>query len=268
MPAQVATTVVWYAHENDLGITHTDVPMTTAHIGIVACSAPGAALCYETICVEANHVMGRHHNPEVSLHMVDLADHVRCMEQDDWDGVAKLILTSVQKLATIGATFAICPDNTAHIAIEKIVAQSPLPWLHIADAVAAEAKIRGYRRLGLLGTRYLVESAVYPNILQTAAIEWRLPDPADRERINQIIFDELVFAKVTAKAQADFIHIIEDFRSRKECDAVILGCTEIPLAVSTETSPLPVLDSTRLLARAALKRSVEGFARNTHGTDH
>ena len=232
--------------------------MTTQHIGIVAVSAPGAALCYETICVEASRVMGLHHNPEISMHAVSMAEHVRCMERDDWDGVAKLILRSVDKLATIGATFAICPDNTAHIAIDKVMELSPLPWLHIADAVADEAKARGYRRLGLLGTRYLVESAVYPNILRAAAIEWRLPDPPDRERINRIIFEELVVAKVTAGARADFIRVIEDLKSRQQCDAVILGCTEIPLAVSAETSPLPVLDSTRLLARAALKRAVSG----------
>jgi aspartate racemase len=230
--------------------------MATQHIGIVACSAPGAALCYETICIEASEVMGLHHNPEISLHAVDLAEHVRCMERDDWDGVANLILTSVEKLATIGAAFAICPDNTAHIAIPKVIARSPLPWLHIAAAVADEAKIRRYRRLGLLGTRYLVESAVYPDVLRPAAIEWRLPDPADRERIHRIIFDELVFARVTAQAQADVIRVIEDFKNRKQCDAVVLGCTEIPLAISAETSPLPVLDSTRLLARAALKRAL------------
>jgi len=233
--------------------------MATEHIGIVACSAPGAALCYETICVEASQLMGRHHNPEVSLHTADFAEHVHCMEQDDWDGVANLILTSAKKLATIGATFVICPDNTAHIAIEAVIPRSPVPWLHIADAVTAEANIRGFRRLGLLGTRRLVESAVYPNILRTAAIEWCLPEPADRDRVNQIIFEELVFAKVTSPAKADFIRIIEDFRSRKQCDAVVLGCTEIPLALAPETSPLPVLDSTRLLARAALKRAVRGF---------
>ena len=236
--------------------------MTTQHIGIVACSAPGAALCYETICVEAGYIMGRHHNPEVSLHAVDFAEHVRFMEQDDWDGIAELLLTSVNKLATIGARFAICPDNTAHIAIEKVIALSPIPWLHIADAVTDEAKVCGYRRLGLLGTRCLTESAVYPNILQTAAIECCLPEPADRDRINEIIFEELVFAKVTAQAKRDFVRIIEGLKSRKVCDAVILGCTEIPLAVSTETSPLPVLDSTRLLARSALKHAVEGFGQN------
>ena len=236
--------------------------MTIQHIGIVACSAPGAALCYETICVEASQVMGRHHNPEVSLHAVDFAEHMRCVEQDDWDGVAKLILASAKKLATIGATFVICPDNTAHIAIEKVIPRSPVPWLHIAEAVANEAKVRGYRRLGLLGTRCLVESAVYPNVLRTAGIEWCLPEPTDRDRINQVIFEELVFAKVTAHAKTDFMRIIEDLKSRMDCDAAILGCTEIPLAVTAETSPLPVLDSTRLLARAALKHAVGVFGQD------
>jgi aspartate racemase len=230
--------------------------MAAEHIGIVAISAPGAALCYETISVEAAGLMGPRHTPEISLHAVDFADHVRCLEADDWDGVGKLILLSVEKLASIGASFVICPDNTAHKAIETVIADSPVPWLHIAEAVADEARRRGYRRLGLLGTRYLVESTVYPHKLQAAGIEWRLPEQADRERVNQIIFQELVLARVTASAQADFARIIEDFKSRQDCDAVILGCTEIPLAVSAETSPLPVLDSTRLLARAALRRAV------------
>jgi aspartate racemase len=232
--------------------------MAIQHIGIVACSAPGAALCYETICTEASHVMGRHHNPEVSLHSANFAEHVHCLEHRNWDGVAKLLLASTRKLATIGAKFAICPDNTAHIAIEKVIALSPIPWLHIADAVADEAKARGYRRLGLLGTRHLVESSVYPNVLRSAEIECCLPESEDRDRINEIIFEELVAAKVTDQARAEFVRIIADLRSQKKCDAVVLGCTEIPLAVSTNTSPLPVLDSTRLLARAALKRAVGG----------
>lgn len=234
--------------------------MTAQHIGIVAASAPGAALCYQTICVAASEAMGPHHNPEVSLHALDFAEHVRAMEREDWDGVAALILTSAKKLATIGAAFLICPDNTAHIAIERVAASSPLPWIHIADAVADQARALGYRRLGLLGTRHLVESSVYPNRLRSADIEWRLPAPEDRERLDRIIFDELVFAEVSARAQADLVRIIDGFRSRERCDAVVLACTEIPLAVTADTSPLPVLDSTRLLARAALQRALGAVA--------
>ena len=223
------------------------------HIGIVACSAPGAALCYSTICAEAPQVMGRHRNPEISLHMMDFYDHVRCMEQDDWDGVAHLVLRSVTKLAAAGASFAICPDNTVHIAMPKVERSSPLPWLHIADVVADTAKNQGYRRLGLLGTRYLVESSVYPEALASRDIDFRLPTPIDRGVANRIIFEELVLGRVTREGQSQFLRMIEEFRSVHQCEAVILGCTEIPLAVTPEASPLPTLDSTRLLARAALK---------------
>jgi len=227
--------------------------MHAKHIGIVACSAPGAALCYSTICAEAPRVMGGYRNPEISLHMMDFDEHVRCIERDDWDGVANLILQSVTKLAAAGASFVICPDNTVHIAMHKIEGRSPLPWLHIADVVADTAKSHGYRRLGLLGTRYLVESSVYPDRLASRGIECQLPTPTDRDVVHRIIFDELVFDRVTSEGQAHFLRIIEEFKAVHQCDAVILGCTEIPLAVTPEASPLATLDSTRLLARAAVK---------------
>ena len=227
----------------------------TQHIGIVACSAPGAALCYETICVEAERRLGGHHNPEISLHMFDLAEHVRFLEQDDWNGIADLMIRSVRKVAASGADFAICPDNTIHAAMEKVIPSSPIPWLHIAEVVAQEAKNRNFKRVGLLGTRYLMEGPVYPEKLAPAGVEWRLPAPDDRERVNGLIFDDLVYGRVTKEAEAEFVRIIETFKSREHCDAVVLGCTEIPLVVSDEKSPLPTLDSTRLLARAALKRA-------------
>ncbi len=227
----------------------------TQHIGIVACSAPGAALCYETICVEAERHLGSHHNPEVSLHMFDLAEHVRFLEQDDWDGIADLMIRSVQKLAAAGADFAICPDNTIHAAMEKVIPSSPIPWLHIAEVVVEESVSQGFQRVGLLGTRYLMESSVYPEKLAPAGVEWRLPAPHDREKVNSLIFDDLVYGRVTKQAESEFVRIIETFKSQEHCDAVVLGCTEIPLAVGPPTSPLPTLDSTRLLARAALKRA-------------
>src|SRR5207247_3123267 len=141
----------------------------------------------------------------ISLHMMDFCEHVRCMERDDWDGVANLMLRSVYKVAAAGANFAICPDNTCHIALPKIERNSPIPWLHIADVVADAARNQGYRRLGLLGTRYLVESSVYPERLTSPGIEWRLPTPIDSDVVNRIIFEELVLGKVTWEAPAHFM---------------------------------------------------------------
>ena len=218
------------------------------HIGIVACSAEGAALCYRTICIEGAQFLGPHDHPEVSMHTHSLREYMKCIDRNDWEGVAELMLSSADKLAKTGADFLICPDNTIHQALPHVLPRSPLPWLHIAEVVMAEAAARGFRRIGLTGTRWLVESDVYP-------AEFVRPTPAEREEINRIIFDELVYGVLAPESIAYFEQVIERMKN-DGCDAVILGCTEIPLIVSDANSSLPTLDSTRLLGRAALRRAL------------
>jgi aspartate racemase len=223
----------------------------TQHIGIVACSAEGAALCYRTICSEGAQLLGGHAHPEVSIHTHSLAAYMRCIDRDDWAGVGELMLASAGKLAAIGARVAICPDNTIHRALPAIRARSPIPWLHIAEVVAADAARRSFRRVGLTGTRWLVESDVYPTALAAHGIDVVRPAAATRETMNRIIMDELVPGLVRPEAVAAFQAVIADLAAAG-CDAVVLGCTEIPLIISDANSALPTLDSTRLLARAAL----------------
>ncbi len=225
------------------------------HIGIVACSAEGAALCYRTICLEGEPRLGRHDHPEVSLHSHSLAEYMKHIERKNWAGVAELMLSSAEKLAACGADFLICPDNTIHAAMPLVRPRSPLPWIDIAGAVGEEAMRRGFRRLGITGTRYLVESSVYPQELEKRGLGWLRPEEAERERMNRIIFDELVYGKFTPEALSYFQELIEGLK-RRGCDAVVLGCTEIPLLVNDGNSPLPVLDSTRLLAREAVREAV------------
>ena len=226
------------------------------HIGIVACSAEGAALCYRTICLEGTQYLGRHNHPEVSLHTHPLAAYMNCIYANDWAGVSELMLSSAEKLARAGADFLVCPDNTIHQAFDLVEHRSPRPWLHIAQEVANEAKRCHYKRLGVLGTRYLMEGPVYPERLKAAGLEFCIPGAAERERINQIIMDELVNAQFTSRSLAYFTEVIRTLGD-ENCDAVVLGCTEIPLLVSPDASPLPTLDSTRLLARAAVRKSLE-----------
>ncbi len=221
------------------------------HIGIVACSAEGAALCYRTLCVEGAARFGPHNHPEVSLHTYPLARYMDRIRAGRWEGVAELMLASAEKLAQIGADFLICPDNTIHRAMPLVLPRSPLPWLHIAECVAREAAAKGYRKLGLTGTAPLVESEVYPEKLAARGLECLRPSPEERGRIDSIIFDELVYGQLRPEALEYFQGVISRMREAG-CDAVVLGCTEIPLLVAPEQSPLPVLDSTRLLARAAL----------------
>jgi aspartate racemase len=230
------------------------------HIGIAACSAEGAALCYRTICVEGAELLGAHAHPEVSMHTPSLADYMACIYRDDWQGVGEVMLGSANKLAAAGADFLICPDNTMHKALPYVLPRSPLPWLHIAEVVAEEAVARGYRRLGLLGTRWLVEGEVYPETLAARGLEYVRPSAAEREELNRIIMDELVCSVMKPESIAYHQQVITRLKD-EGCDAVVLGCTEIPLIIGDANAPLPTLDSTRLLARAALRRAVEGAAK-------
>lgn len=226
------------------------------HIGIVGCSAEGAALCYRTICVEGAAQLGGHAHPELSLHTPSLAAYVQCLERGDWPGVGELMLASAHKLASAGADFLICPDNTIHQAFDYVAARSPLPWLHIAEVVAAAAKARGFRRLGITGTRWLVESEVYPAKLAAVGIASVRPDATQRREMGRLIMDELVHGVFKPDSVQYFQTVIGDLQAQG-CDAVVLGCTEIPLIIDDRNSPLPTLDSTRLLARAALQRALE-----------
>lgn len=226
------------------------------HIGIMACSAEGAAECYRIICAEAEKPLGPHGNPPISLHMPSLSDYVRHLEAGNLEGVGALMLETADRLASAGAEFLICPDNTIHQALPALTRDLPLPFLHIAETVADEAHRRGFRHLGLTGTRWLVESGVYPDALGRCGIALTLPTPDERGEMNRIIMDELVYGRFTGEAELAFGRIMQRMGDAG-CDAVVLGCTEIPLLINEKNAPLPVLDSTRLLARAALRHAVE-----------
>jgi len=229
------------------------------HIGIVGCSAEGAALCYRTICTEGARLLGPHAHPEVSLHTPSLADYMARIARDDRAAVGELMLSSARKLAEIGADLLICPDNTIHQAWSYVAPRAPRPWLHIAEVVADEAAARGFRQIGLTGTRWLVESAVYPEALAARGLSCVRPSEPERAEIDRFIFEELVYGLRTPEAVACFQRAIGRMKEQG-CDAVVLGCTEIPLIIDDSNAQLPTLDSTRLLARAALRRAVTGAA--------
>jgi aspartate racemase len=232
----------------------------TKHIGIVAGSAEGAALCYRTICLEAQALMGEHNHPEITMNSIAMAKHMPHIRANDWEAVANLMAASAHRLAKAGADFAICPDNTYHQAFKYLIPQSPIPWLHIAKAVAEEANSSGYKRLGILGTKYLAESDVYPEALAEFNIQREIPEEADREKINEIIFKELVNG-IFPETSRLYLNEVAEKLKQLGCDAVVLGCTEIPLIVRPDDCPLPTLDSTRLLARAALTRALSNDER-------
>jgi aspartate racemase len=225
------------------------------HIGIVACTAEGASLCYRTICMEAAPFLGEHNHPEITMHTYPLAEYMIALRQDDWEQVAQLMISSAHKVARAGANFAICPDNTIHQAFKWVADKSPIPWLHIAHTVAQEARSKGFKRLGILGTRYLMEGPVYPETFQEYDLITCIPQDSDREQMNRIIFDELVNGVFLESSRLYFNEVMNRLKE-DGCEAAVLGCTEIPLLVRPEAAPLPTLDSTRILARAALREAL------------
>jgi aspartate racemase len=225
------------------------------HIGIVACSAEGAALCYQTICREALTVVGKNDHPRITLDCIPLARWLPAFDAKDWAGVASFMLDSARVLAAAGADFAICPDNSAHLAWDHVQKATPIPWLHIATVVGEEARRRGFRRVGILGTRYTMGGPVYPEALGRLGIEAVVPEESDFDTVDRIIFAELVDGIFREDSRQAYNGVIARLRDRG-CDAVALVCTEIPLLVRADDCPLPTLDSTRLLARAALREAI------------
>jgi len=222
------------------------------HIGIVAVSAEGAALCFRTICLEGARLLGPYTHPEVSLHCFPLGGYQHLIDCGRWDAVGDQLLESAARLVRAGAELLICPDNTVHQGLDLVRGRSPVPWIHIAEEVVAEARRRSLKQLAILGTRFLMEGPVYPSKLKPAGIDYRIPDARRRQRINQIIYDELVYARILPESLAYFQDVIRELAA-DGCDGVALACTEIPLLINEAESPRPILDSTRILARAALR---------------
>jgi aspartate racemase len=227
------------------------------HIGIVACSAEGAALCYQAICREALTRVGKNDHPRITLDSIPLASWMPAFDAGDCAGLAAIMLDSARLLADAGCDFLICPDNSAHLAWSELQAESPLPWIHIAEAVAAEAQRLGSQCVGLLGTRFTMTGPVYPEVLGALGIDVVLPPESDQADIDAIIFDELIDGVIRDDSRARYVDVIADLANRG-ADSVALACTEIPLLVGPAESPLPTLDSTRLLAAAALTRAIDG----------
>ena len=226
------------------------------HIGIICCSAEGAALCYKTICIEAQEKLFKYRHPEITMHTPPLSDYMQHIWNGNWKGVAELMLNSAKIVANAGADFAICPDNTLHQAFDLMISKSPIPWLHIAKVVGEEAKQKRFKHLGILGTKYLMNSPVYSDALKKFGITCEIPGVPDQDKIDKIIFVELINGVFSEESKKEFNKIIQKL-AKNGCDAVVLGCTELPLLVDPSDCPLPTLDSTRLLARAAIKKALE-----------
>ncbi|MDP9222414.1 MAG: amino acid racemase [Actinomycetota bacterium] len=184
-----------------------------------------------------------------------MARSLPAWDAGDYVSIRATLAESLQRLARADADFFACPDNTAHLALEQPGEDLALPGLHIAQVVVERAVRDGRARVGVLGTKYLMEGPIYPRVLASRGMVAEIPTAGDRNLINEIILEELVNGVFTHRSRQEFVRIIEQLAERG-CDAIALVCTEIPLLIAPDDSPLPTLDSTRLLARAAFEVAV------------
>ena len=227
------------------------------HIGILAHSFEGAALCYRETCLEGVRRLGPHLHPEVTMTGIAMHFMMDAYERGDHSAVRALFEEDIRKLAAAGADFFVCPDNTAHIALELPGEPFSIPGLHIGEVVAEQARQEGRRKVAVLGTDYTMTGPVYPGALGRRGIDWAIPGEEDRKFIHDVIFDELCLGQFKDSSQAGYVGIIAKMAD-EGCDSVALVCTEIPLLITAEVSPLPILDSTRLLAAAAVDAALGG----------
>ncbi len=227
----------------------------TKHIGIVSVTSEGTSLCYRSICLEAANVMGGYQHPQITIHSFSLADYMPLMSKPDWEGVAELLVESSEKVARAGADFVISPCNTAHEAFKFIKQRSPIPWLHIVEVVGDAAASQGMSKLGILGSRSLMEGDLYGQILSERGIATMRPSEKQQERINSHIFEELIKGTFESSTKEYFRNVVEDL-GKQGCDGVVMGCTEIPLILEPHEVEVPLLDSTRLLAKAAVAEAL------------
>ena len=221
------------------------------HVGILAHSADGAGLCFLEMVREGARHLGAHDHPEITLSIVPMRPSLDAYRRYDLAAVNSHLRATAERLAAAGCDFFVCPDNTAHIALDAAREPYPLPGLHIADILAAQARDDGRTRVALLGTRWTMEGPAYPAAFRRHGLELVVPSATDRDEIDRVIFDELCQGIITETARASYLMVIKSFADLG-CDSVALGCTEIPLLITPEVSPLPTLDSTRLLAREAV----------------
>jgi aspartate racemase len=227
------------------------------HIGILAHSADGAALCFLEMVRDAGRRLGAHQHPEITLSILPMGPTLAAYQRNDLAAVRDYLARSAERLAAAGCDFFVCPDNTAHIALELPGEPFPLPGLHIAEIVAEQARTDGRRCVALLGTKWTMEGPVYPAAFARHGLTQRTPGRADRTLVDKVIFGELTQGRLEDASRAEYVRIIEGLK-REGCDAVALSCTEIPLLITPDVSPLPTLDSTRLLARAAVAAALGG----------
>lgn len=226
-------------------------------IGLIGGLSPESTVhYYQILCRDYNRELGGLNFPEITLESLNLQQLVTLFAKNDWDGVAMILLTALNRLKNAGAEFAAILANTPHNAYDRIRAESPLEILTIMDATTAALKRDGRRTVALLGTKPTMEFGFFQKHFSASGIETRVPDAPQRQDLDRIIWEELSHGKVEPSSRAAARAMLMDLE-RQGVEAVILGCTELSLLIQGDDTSLPLYDTTQIHAEAILKFAMD-----------
>lgn len=225
------------------------------HIGIVAVSPEGSALCYREIYRYATRIIGQTGHPTVTIHNEPLQRYVEAVMRDDWHAVGELLAKSAKILAAAGAEFCIVPDNLMQHGVHLAESISPIPWLTMTELVAERIARDGRRAVGLIGTKMVMYGSTYQTHLGLKGVKVLIPDGDEADTVDGIIFRELIYGVVRQESERRLVGVMQHLRDAG-CEGVILGCSEAPLLIRADNAPVPVYDPTSLLAEGAVRCAV------------
>jgi aspartate racemase len=228
-------------------------------IGLIGgLSWEATALYYRLLNEGAARVLGPNHNARSVIVSVDFAEALALAEADDWDGLAALLGDAARQCEAGGAELVLVGANTAHLVADQVAAAITVPLLHIVDATGEAARTQGLRHVGLIGTRFTMQSQVYRQRLSDQyGLIVTTPEAAAQAALHRIITQELTLGRIEDASRERCMAIIEDLAARG-ADGIVVGCTELPLLLRQQDSRLPFLDTTALHVEAALRLAIPG----------
>jgi len=212
---------------------------------------------YRILNKEAKARLGEPHSAKIIMHSVDFAEIEKLQSAGDWAKLTKKMINIAQKIELVGADIILICANTMHQMAPEVQANIEIPLLHIADTAAEKIEAESLKKVGLLGTKYVMEGSFYKNKIEdNYDIEVIIPDSKSREDVHRIIYQELVSGIFKNESRLRFIEIIESLKE-KGAEGIILGCTEIPLLIKAKDSSLPIFNTTELHAKKAIQFALD-----------
>lgn len=211
---------------------------------------------YRIINELTNERLGAHHSAKMILYSLDFEEVAALQYNGEWDKAAEIIADAAKKVERAGADLILICTNTMHKIADQVQSRLQIPLIHIIDATAEAIKRMKVNKVGLLGTKFTMEEDFYKDRLKGRhGIEIVIPDPEDRERINEIIYNELCLG-IIRESSRNLLKTVINKLTKKGVEGVILGCTELPLIIEKKDSPVPIIDTTRIHAEKAVEMAL------------